>query len=139
MKSIYIKEILYRKLLDSFSFENEDGGILGGTNEEITEFYFLTGDKKDIYDIDTQKFSEVCDEWDKKDISFLGFIHSHLGCTANVSVTDFNYVYRFMKSNDWLEKLLFFIIIKNKNGEKEILPFVYIDNDFVLYKLVIIR
>ena len=139
MKSIYIKEILYRKLLDSFSFENEDGGILGGTNEEITEFYFLKGDKKDIYDIDTQKFSEVCDEWDKKDIPFLGFIHSHLGCTANVSVTDFNYVYRFMKSNNWLEKLLFFIIIKNKNGEKEILPFVYIDNDFVLYKLVIIR
>ena len=139
MESIYIKEKLYKKILDSFSFENEDGGILGGAGEEITEFYFLKGDKKDIYDINTQKFSEVCDEWDKKDISFLGFIHSHLGCTARVSVTDFNYVYRFMKCNDWLEKLLFFILIKKENGEKEILPFVYVNNDFILYKLVIIK
>ena len=137
MESLYIKENLYKKLLDCFSFENEDGGILGGNNNEITEFYFLKGDKEDIYDIDTQKFSKVCDEWEKENISFMGFIHSHLGCSTKISVTDFNYVYHFMKSNNWLKSLLFFIIIKNENGEKEILPFVYKDNDFVLYNLII--
>ena len=137
MNQIYIKESLYKEILDSFSFENEDGGILGGNDSEITNFFFLKGDKKDIFDVDTEKFSAACEKWDEENISFLGFIHSHLGSTAKVSVTDFNYVYRFMKNNDWLDKLLFFIVIENKNGEKEILSYVYKDKDFILYELVI--
>ena len=101
-------------MLSSFSFESEDGGILGGNASEITNYSISKGDNKDTFSIDENLFSHIVNEWAQKDIEFLGFIHSHTNPCDKVSMLDYMYMMKFIEANPNLDKLLFGIATKEK-------------------------
>lgn len=109
-----IRKSLLDQILSSFSFESEDGGILGGNASEITNYSISKGDNKDTFSIDENLFSHIVNEWAQKDIEFLGFIHSHTNPCDKVSMLDYMYMMKFIEANPNLDKLLFGIATKEK-------------------------
>ena len=109
-----IRKSLLGQMLSSFSFESEDGGILGGNASEITNYSISKGDNKDTFSIDENLFSHIVNEWAQKDIEFLGFIHSHTNPCDKVSMLDYMYMMKFIEANPNLDKLLFGIATKEK-------------------------
>ena len=127
---ILIRKDIFNNIIDSFDLIDEDGGILGCQDDVITTFFFNKGDNKDSYHIDIQLFSDVLDEWEKDNISFAGFIHSHVDGKGEPSIYDLIYLRKFMKMNDELEEILFPIVYK-KNDMKVIKFFVFKNNEFI--------
>lgn len=129
-RTILIKKEIYKRIINSFDLINEDGGILGYQDGVIAAFFFDKGKGKDSYQINVQSFSHILDEWENNNISFAGFIHSHVDGKGEPSIYDLIYLKKFMKMNDELDELLFPIVYR-KNDVKTIKFFVFKSNEFI--------
>ena len=131
---VKIKKDLLNKIESSFSYIYEDGGILGGNEEEITDFYIVKGNNKYSFEIDSKVFSQIYEKWSESNIDFLGFIHSHTNCNNKVSLHDYMYVSKFLEANPELDELLFAVA----NKDKGIQFYLFKDKDYKEIELDII-
>ena len=130
MKALNIKKSVIEDIFNSFDLKQEDGGILGMKDDVIVSFCFDKGNNEQEYVINVSKFSQILEEWDKEDISFAGFIHSHPGNgKGEPSIQDFMYLRKFMKANE-LDEILFPIVYL-KNEEKTIQFYLFKNNEFI--------
>ena len=129
MNKIAIKRSVYDNIIRLFDCKKEDGGIIGIKDGIISAFFFNPGNEMDGYHIDVQKFSRVVEEWDKEDIEFVGFIHSHPFGEYEPSLKDFAYLRKFLKANPDLKSLHFPVVFK-KSEKVEISYFIFEENEF---------
>ena len=129
-KALNIKKSVIEDIFNSFDLKQEDGGILGIKDNVIVSFCFDKGNCEREYTINVAKFSETLEEWDKQEIEFAGFIHSHPGQNSGQpSLKDFMYLRKFMKANEDLKEVLFPIVFM-KNNIKTIQFYLFKDNEF---------
>ena len=130
MKALNIRKSVIEDIFNSFDLKQEDGGILGVKDDVIVSFCFDKGNNEQEYTINVSKFSQTLEEWDKENISFAGFIHSHPGQSkGEPSIKDFMYLKRFMKVNE-LDEILFPIVYQ-RDDEKAIQFYLFKNNEFI--------
>ena len=108
-----------RDIIDKIthSFENrrnESGGILGGKKNIITEFCFDRECTKYEYIPDIINVNKIIEEWNKQDIDFMGFVHSHKD-NCNLSYADIEYARKIISVNN--VKYIHMFLYVNKNNE----------------------
>ena len=127
---VCVKKEVLKEIYNSFNLQQEDGGILGKKDNVIVSFCFDKGDNKHEYTINVSKFSNALEEWEKQDIEFVGFIHSHIKENeGEPSLKDFMYLRKFMKLNTVLNEIIFPIVYR-QNNIKTIQFYLFKDNKF---------
>ena len=114
----------------------ENGGILGGIQNIITEYYHDHSIQKDaiaeyipnILDLNTQ-----INAWHNNGIEFYGLVHSHPSFEETLSTTDIDYIMNVMNSIPFTEISLYFPIII---PHQKIIPYIAQkkDNDIKISK-----
>lgn len=109
-----IRKTIYEQICKHIrQYRFETGGIIG-VNEQriICDFRFdnIISPAKYEYLPNTHYLNEIINSvWMEKNISFVGFVHSHLH-TDNISQQDINYVREILKVNSFLEHILVGVI-----------------------------
>ena len=109
-----LANILHRLLLSYPTVPPENGGILGGTQNIITEYYHDNSIQKDIiaeYSPNTFHLNIKIQDWHKKGIEFYGLIHSHPSFEKTLSLADIDYIMNIMNSIPFNECFLYFPIV----------------------------
>lgn len=108
----------YQKIFDRFSnCLFEEGGIIGGVNNIITQFEFDIGipnDNAGCYIPNVDKLNKCICEWQKQNINFYGIIHSHINNYGNLSNDDIKYIKRIMFSISENIQYLYFPVVLPK-------------------------
>lgn len=134
---VLIKRTVYQDILNLFSLEKEDGGILGIKDGIISAFFFNPGTNLDSYHIDTKKFSMVVEEWEEQGIDFIGFVHSHPYGDSEPSLKDFSYLKAFQKANPDL-KCIHFPVIYKHNCQTVIDYYVFSNNQMSVVEYLVV-
>lgn len=126
MKVTYsISETVISEILETIGKNiPEQGGILGGNRETleiVSYFYDQTAQKSGItYSPNVNAINKVVQSWEKNNIEFMGFIHSHPSRFNIPSTGDEIYVRRILEAMPSLKRL--FLPIFNFDTA-QILPF----------------
>lgn len=92
----------------------ETGGIIGGRNGIISEFYADggVGDNPEFeYEPDTESLNRIIDEWQKRGIDFYGIYHSHRLCGQTLSKSDKIYISQIMTTLKDYKNCLYFPLV----------------------------
>lgn len=112
-KHIFIDGKITNKICKNLSKYNyETGGVLGSTNNTIVEFEFDKYSSHELYEYyPTTTFLEkiINEVWKRKNVSFIGIVHSHLH-NNEISHQDIAYCREIIKANDSLEELIMGIL-----------------------------
>jgi hypothetical protein len=107
----------------------ENGGILGGTQNIITEYYHDSSTQKNIiaeYIPNILVLNTQIRTWQKNGIEFYGLIHSHPQSEETLSSADIDYIIDIMKSIPYTEFSLYFPILI---PHKTIIPYIVTKKD----------
>lgn len=93
----------------------EAGGIIGGQNDIITDFYFDDKDNSghDFYIPDTCLLNKKIIEWDLKKLSFIGIVHSH-SKNPKLSKEDIEYCKKVLMGNQNHTYMISAIFVRRK-------------------------
>ena len=114
-----IDELVYQEIREALTVP-EHGGILGcdGRLNVIAFYHDVTGKTtKTNYIPDVCKLNSVINEWSKKGIRFVGFVHSHRKNRLDLSKTDVIYAKR-IKSHCNMSEILMVIYAPDNNSFK---------------------
>ncbi|MBU5477693.1 hypothetical protein KQI69_00565 [Eubacterium sp. MSJ-13] len=94
----------------------ETGGIIGGKNQEITEYWVdddavSKGKYMCRYTPNVDVMNEKIHKWSEKNIDFLGIFHTHYFGIRTLSKGDIEYMYKIMNVMPLSVKVLYFPII----------------------------
>ncbi len=93
----------------------ETGGIIGGKNEEITEYWIDKTALKEKnmcrYTPDVDAINEQIRKWNQNNIVFLGIFHTHYFGVRTLSKGDIEYMYKIMRVMPSSVDVLYFPII----------------------------
>lgn len=120
-----VKEVTGAMLANMPSAPPEIGGIFGGSDECVTEFFLDRGkmtNKGCGYVPDTERLNAVISDWEKRQVNLLGIFHTHFISVETLSVGDISYIERIMKSMPQRVRVLYFPIIVLP--EKHIVPYI---------------
>jgi len=123
--SIQIKNDVYNEICHTLrKYPYETGGIIG-TDERgvITAFQFDNIQNMSLYEYcpNTEFLNKVInDRWDKKNIKFIGFVHSHLH-NSECSPQDVEYARQILKANRQINSILLGIVSLESNSIKWVL------------------
>lgn len=90
----------------------ETGGIIGASNNIIDTFQLDESKfcKKYEYIPNIQYLSKIINnDWNRKNISFLGFVHSHLH-NSKLSYEDIKYAREIIKANEKISEILLGVV-----------------------------
>lgn len=146
MLQIYFK-IAFNDILKTVgSLKSETGGILLGkpANYIVQKFIFDKNGRNFSYgyDPDVDFLNQVLkEEWDRNQLDFLGFVHSHprgiqyLSSDQGNGIGDLGYIKKIFEHMPTLEKLLVPIVYSMYDGEDfKIFPYIAVRNDNKVYK-----
>ena len=105
----------------------EQGGILGGTFDTVTKFYFDSDAKRDSahYYPSAKQLNDVLKDWYPEGTQFLGIIHSHQFGDMRLSPRDIAVAREIIGKNSSLCEHLFFPIISSEFDSKAFSGTVY--------------
>lgn len=108
---VIFKESTYEKIQKELSKNPkfECGGILGKSKNCITAFeYDKTGSNKssNMYFPDVETLNAILETWEKENISFCGFVHSHPNGSSELSNGDINFALKIINNFDNMDSLL---------------------------------
>ena len=105
----------------------EQGGILGGTFDTVTKFYFDSDAKRDFahYYPSAKQLNVVLKDWYPEGTQFLGIIHSHQFGDMRLSPRDIDVAREIIGKNSSLCDHLFFPIISSEFDSKAFSGTVY--------------
>ncbi len=122
---VILKENTYKKIKKELSEnpEFECGGILGKKGNCISAFeYDKTGSNKsgNMYFPDVETLNAIIETWEKENIFFCGFVHSHPKGSSELSNGDINFALKIINNFDNMDSLLMGIYVispdcKNNN------------------------
>ena len=94
----------------------EQGGILGGTFDTVTKFYFDSDARRDSahYYPSAKQLNDVLKDWYPEGMQFLGIIHSHQFGDMRLSPRDIDVAREIIGKNSSLCDHLFFPIISSE-------------------------
>lgn len=97
----------------------EKGGIIGGTSNTISAYYFDKDAHTDHahYFPSVQQNNSIIRQWAQSGISFLGIIHSHQHGDMRLSGTDIAFAREIIKANLPKIKFLYFPIVASTFDE----------------------
>ncbi len=109
------------------TFPPEQGGILGGTFDTVTKFYFDSDAKRDSahYYPSAKQLNDVLKDWYQEGTQFLGIIHSHQFGDMRLSPRDIDVAREIIGKNSSLCEHLFFPIISSEFDSKAFSGTVY--------------
>ena len=109
------------------TFPPEQGGILGGTFDTVTKFYFDSDAKRDSahYYPSAKQLNDVLKDWYQEGTQFLGIIHSHQFGDMRLSPRDIAVAREIIGKNSSLCEHLFFPIISSEFDSKAFSGTVY--------------
>lgn len=118
---ICIDKIVIDKICHSLSKHNyETGGILGSRDDVIVEFEFDTYSSHELYEYyPATDFLEkiINEDWRRKNISFVGMIHSHMH-NSEISTQDIAYCQEIIKANDSFNELIIGVLdLSDENNQ----------------------
>lgn len=113
---LYIEENTYNNIMDTVgAVSPETGGIVGGNDGVITNFYYDINARNEEYtytpSLDVNK---VIREWSQYGIEFMGIIHSHPVDRQSLSSADIRYAHQIMQLNG-LKSIYFPLVIPEVN------------------------
>lgn len=121
-----IKLSTYKMLLADMPKEPpEAGGILGGENGVVFEFYTDKGhptEKICGYAPDVKSLNAIILDWQNKEIDFMGMFHTHFWGVESLSEGDTNYIIKIMQAMPKSIFRLYFPIIVMP--EMKIVPYI---------------
>lgn len=96
MQKIRILKDVYLKIISQYPIvPPEQGGIIGG-NDRVVNRYFHDSTRQSVvsavYSPNIKLLNSKIEEWHKKDISFLGLVHSHPKNQITLSNDDVKYI-----------------------------------------------
>jgi len=103
----------------------ENGGVLGGINGVICEYYhdgFNDITDAAMYVPNVKLLNNVIDEWNKIGVEFVGLIHSHISDNESLSGGDKEYIREVFKVMPDTINMLFFPVMLPKY--KTIIPYI---------------
>lgn len=111
-----ISQEVLKEISENIAMHNkESGGILGSTDgKTIDAFYFDLGieSKNNEYVPNALLLNDILLEWEKRNIEFLGMIHSHFSY-ASLSYMDLEYARTVMNVNAINEIIMAIYFMKN--------------------------
>ncbi len=97
-----INNCVYNEIINTTkSLPPETGGLLGGRNNTVTKVLRddgLPSDKKCSYYPDITLFNRTIEEWQSKDIDFMGIYHTHYWGVDTLSEGDKIYIEKIMRN-----------------------------------------
>ena len=109
-----ISGFIHEKIMSMYGIvPPECGGIIGGKDEIITEYYhdFTTSDiNSAVYEPNAEELNRVIHNWSERGISFYGMVHSHPENEKMLSEDDISYIKELMCSLTDGTKLYFPIV-----------------------------
>lgn len=105
----------------------EQGGILGGTLDTVTTFFFDADARRDSahYYPSAKQLNDVLKDWYPEGTQFLGIIHSHQFGDMRLSPRDIDVAREIIGKNSSLCEHLFFPIISSEFDSKAFSGTVY--------------
>ena len=105
----------------------EQGGILGGTLDTVTTFFFDADARRDSahYYPSAKQLNDVLKDWYQEGTQFLGIIHSHQFGDMRLSPRDIDVAREIIGKNSSLCDHLFFPIISSEFDSKAFSGTVY--------------
>ena len=105
----------------------EQGGILGGTLDTVTTFFFDADARRDSahYYPSAKQLNVVLNDWYQEGTQFLGIIHSHQFGDMRLSPRDIDVAREIIGKNSSLCEHLFFPIISSEFDSKAFSGTVY--------------
>lgn len=127
-KSMMISKRLLKEIMDNLPKKlPETGGIIGGTNGNITTYWIdevqKTKQSMCSYVPDTDKMNSIIEKWFNEGIEFLGIFHTHYYGVKTLSEADKDYMCRIINSMPESIKILYFPV------------FVFPNNEMILYAI----
>lgn len=113
---IGIETKVYGRIMSTIgSVRTEAGGMIGGYNGVVTEFYYDDPcGRKNVDDYvhipNVNHMNQILEDWYARNIEFMGIIHSHPADMKTLSFTDIRYAQKLIKDND-MNYVLFPIIV----------------------------
>ena len=98
----------------------ECGGILGSNRSgEICRYYFDEKGYSDLHQYipHVESINTVISVWEREQISFCGFAHSHAPDIPKLSEADYQYAYDILISNPSLRKIIMILIVPDSRKE----------------------
>ena len=105
----------------------EQGGILGGTFDTVTKFYFDSDAKSDSahYYPCAKQLNFVLEDWHQAGTQFLGIIHSHQYGDMRLSAQDIAVAREIINRNSAICDHLFFPIVSSEFDSNAFTGMVY--------------
>lgn len=127
--TIHIKNDVFNEICKTLKYYRyETGGIIGADeNGVISAFQFDNIQNPKMYEYypNTDFLNRVINrEWKEKNITFAGFIHSHLH-NCKISQDDIKYARLILKSNTYINNILIGILDLSKDMNELTWNFVY--------------
>ena len=126
MSKMKLQQSMIQPLFSAFpKTEYEFGGILGGTDGVITQFYLDKGLEPESYceyrpDVDA--LNTCIAQWSEQEIEFYGMFHTHFGASKTLSLSDQSYIQTIMQAMpEEITQLYFPVILL---PEKQIVSYI---------------
>ena len=120
----------------------EQGGVLGGKNNVITDFFhdMRLFPELNIYKPNIEVINSELIKWQKNNVGFIGVIHSHPDGNLLLSYADKIYAQKLMKSNN-INQMIMFIAQSTYDSPKFLIkPFITSKgNNYVSYEEINIK
>ena len=113
------KNTYYTILNSCLGYDVETGGIIGGTNNIISEFVFDKGTEsgtKWLYYPNIEKLNLCIQNWQDNEVEFYGIVHSHFQEKKELSFGDSRYIQEIMSAMPASIKHLYFPVIIPGDG-----------------------
>ena len=107
---------VYQNICNSVSdTPPETGGILGGSNNVVTEYSLDNGVESGSqcsYTPNVEKLNKVIAEWQNQRIEFMGIYHTHYFGVSTLSDADKQYILAIMQAMpDYVKELYFPLVV----------------------------
>lgn len=112
---LFIKKKMLLELIQALPEElPEVGGIIGGNNNEITEYWIDAVSVNGCmckYSPNIKQINEKIEQWNDNKISFLGMFHTHYFGVRTLSKGDIEYMREIMRTMPSCIEILYFPIV----------------------------
>lgn len=112
IKEIKITSQIYDKIKNTIGkLEPEQGGVLGGTRNMITNFFHDVQlvSNLNMYKPNIESINHELVKWQKNNVDFIGVIHSHPNGNLMLSYADKIYAQNLMRNNN-IDQMIMFIV-----------------------------